>query len=180
MEYKNQAEVLKTSCFRNRVNIIMPTLFQLKFFTSWGTTSQWPETDLNLPIRHKNIISNMLVLFPVINDNKWYVNCLCHFFPFAQWTQWRTVMIHRLYFHNYYLVKTGRSVDVVFMSLQIFFASSCEKFHIKNRTNSSVPKRTTIFLHFFSTFLHFHYFPISHDTRHLILINFSHCDRNYS
>jgi len=45
--------------------------------------SQWPETDVNSAIRPQKIISSMMVLIPVIHQNKCYVNCLCHLFPFA-------------------------------------------------------------------------------------------------
>jgi hypothetical protein len=62
-----------------------------------------------LAISAKKIISSMFATIPVIHETLWYVNSICPFFPFAQWTLWRTVMIHRLFFHSFYWLKTGRS-----------------------------------------------------------------------
>jgi hypothetical protein len=74
------------TCYSKHVNILTPTLVQSKSFGFWVPTSQSPETDVNLAIRPKKIISNVLVFIPAIHENKWYVNCLCPIFPFAQWT----------------------------------------------------------------------------------------------
>jgi hypothetical protein len=41
----------------------------------------------------------MLDLIPVIYQMKWYINFLFPFFSFAQWLQWRTVLIQRLFSH---------------------------------------------------------------------------------
>jgi hypothetical protein len=50
----------------------------------------------------------MFAPIPVIHETHLYVNPLCLFFPFAQWTLWRTVMIHRLFFHSFCWIKTDR------------------------------------------------------------------------
>jgi hypothetical protein len=84
-----------------------------------------------LAIRPKKTISNMLVLIPVNNENKWLVNYLYTFFPFPQWTQRRTFMIHELFSQSFYWLKTDVSLDIVFKPGQIFFASSCAKFHFQ-------------------------------------------------
>jgi hypothetical protein len=63
-------------------------------FISCVPMSHWPETHVNLAIRPTKAIISMLVLIPVINENKWYVNYLCPFFPFAQWTQWQSIIIN--------------------------------------------------------------------------------------
>jgi hypothetical protein len=97
MMYKTQTEVLKAACFRNPVNKVIHTLYQSKFFTYWVPTSH-SENDVNLAIRAKIIISNILFSIPVTHENNLHINCLCPFFLFAQWTQWHTVMIYRLLF----------------------------------------------------------------------------------
>jgi len=58
------------TCFRNQLNILIPTLVKLKFFTFLVPTSQASETKANLAIRPKKIISNMSDLSPVINGKK--------------------------------------------------------------------------------------------------------------
>jgi hypothetical protein len=68
--YKTQAAVLKVASFRERVKVIIPTLVKSKFFKTGIPTTQSPETDVNLAVRHKKIISSMLVLIPVIHENK--------------------------------------------------------------------------------------------------------------
>ena len=73
----------------------------------------------------------MLVFIPASHENKWYVNCLFPFLPLAQWTQWRTVMIHRLFSQNVYWLKTDRSLNVISKSAQYFFASWCAKFCVQ-------------------------------------------------
>ena len=78
--------------YRKLVNTLTPTLFQSKSFSFRVPTSQSPASNVNLAIRPKKIISSMLVLIPVINENKWYVICLCSSFPLAYWTQWSTVI----------------------------------------------------------------------------------------
>jgi hypothetical protein len=56
------------------------------------------ETNVNLAIRLKKIISNILVSIPVTHENNLHINCLCPFSPLPQWTQWHTVIIYRLLF----------------------------------------------------------------------------------
>ena len=96
----------------------IPTVEKSKFVTFRDPTSQSPETTANLANRPKKIISNMLVSIPVINENKWYVNYLYPFFPFAHWAQWHTVMINRLFFHSFYWLKTDTSLTVFFKSVK--------------------------------------------------------------
>ena len=83
-----QAAVLTADYFRNCVNTVIPTWFQSKLFTSEVPTSQQSQTDANVAIRPKKIISNMLVLIPVIHGKKWFVSSLSFFYPFAKRTQW--------------------------------------------------------------------------------------------
>ena len=125
------AAVIKATSSRKRVNTLIPTWSQSKLFTSWVPTLQPSQTDANVAIRPKKIISNMLVLIPEINESNWYVNYLCPFFPFAQWTQWHTVMIHRLFCQRFYWIKSDRSLDVFSESAQFFFTSYCAKFCVQ-------------------------------------------------
>ena len=96
----------------------IPTLLQSKSFIFGIPRSQSLEPNANLAIRPKQIISNILVLIPVINEIKWYINCLCTFFPFAQWTQWRTVTINQLFSQRFYWIKLDRILNVVYKCLQ--------------------------------------------------------------
>jgi len=114
---QTNADVLKAASFSNHVNTIIRTSYQLKFFIFWVPTLQSPETNIKLAIRPKTIISSMFVLIPAINENKRHINCLYPFFPFAQWTQWRTAMIHRLVFHSFYWLKADKNLDVVYNSV---------------------------------------------------------------
>ena len=104
----------------SEVSTIIHTLKKSKSFTSPAPKSQSPETDVNLAIRPKTIISSMLVLIPVIHENKWYGNCLCPFSPFAQWAKWRTVMIHRLFTHSFYWLKAAKCNGRCFQDSVIF------------------------------------------------------------
>ena len=78
------------SCFMKLVNTPIPTFIKLNLLTFEIPTSQPPESIVKLAISPKKIISSILILIPEIHDKKWYVNCLYPFFPFLQWTQWRT------------------------------------------------------------------------------------------
>jgi hypothetical protein len=131
MKYKNQAAALRAACYTKHFNTLIPTLSQSKSFSVWVPKSQSPETEANLAIRPKTIISSMLVLIPVIHESKWYINFLRTFFHFAQWTQWHTVMIHRLFSHIFLWLKTNRNLTVFLKSVQIFFTTSCTKFHVQ-------------------------------------------------
>ena len=113
--------------YSKRVSTLILTLHVSKFFSLIIPKSQSPVTKDNMAIRPKNIISSMMVLIPAIHENNWYVNCLCPFFPFAQWTQWRTVNIHRLFSHSFFFPE-DRFINVVLKSAQFFFTSSCIKF----------------------------------------------------
>jgi hypothetical protein len=74
----------------------------------------------------------MMVLNPVMQEHKWYINCLCPFFPFAQWTPWRTILLHRLCSRNLYWIRSDRIMEFVFKSEKFFFYSSCAKFHLQS------------------------------------------------
>ena len=76
-------EVFTATCYRNRVNTLMCSLFQSKSFPSRVPNSQSPETETEVGIRHEKIIYSTLDLIPVIHENKWYVNSLCPWFQFA-------------------------------------------------------------------------------------------------
>jgi hypothetical protein len=123
--YKTQAEVLKAACFRNRVNTIIHTLYQSKFFTFWVPTSHSLETDVNLAIRPKTIISNILVSIPVTHKNKLHVNCFC---PFSSSHSEHSNT--QLWYIGFYLRKSDSSMEVIFKSVQFFFTSSFAKFHV--------------------------------------------------
>ena len=90
----------------------MHTRFQSKLSNFGDETSFASESNAELAISATKTISIMLAAIispiPVIHETHWYVNSLCPFFPFAQWTLWRTVMIHRLFFHSFYWLKAGR------------------------------------------------------------------------
>jgi hypothetical protein len=139
MKYKGKQQ-FKKICFGNPINTLIPTLFQSKFSTSVIPKSQPSQNNTPLAIRHKTKNRSMLVFIPVIHENKWYVNCLCSFFPFAQWIQWHTVMIHRLFSHTVYWLRTDRGMVVVFKSVQFFFSSSCAKFYIQTSEWTQVLK----------------------------------------
>jgi hypothetical protein len=107
-------------CVENCINTPIPTWFQTKLFTPQLPTSQPLQSNASFAIRHKNIMISMLVLIPVINQNKRYVNCVCPFFTFAQWTQWHTVMVHTLFSQYFYWVMADTIMDVVFRWVNIF------------------------------------------------------------
>ena len=60
----NPSKVLKAAYFRNLLNTLIPTLGKLTYFTPRVPTSQSPETDANVAIRPKKIISIILVSIP--------------------------------------------------------------------------------------------------------------------
>jgi hypothetical protein len=84
MKYKNQGAVVGGTLYSKHVNALVPTSVQSKSFSVRVTSSQTPETNANLAIRSKKIISSILVSIPVINESKRYVNCLCYYLTFAQ------------------------------------------------------------------------------------------------
>jgi len=84
------------------------------------------ETDVNLAIRHKKIISNILVSIPVTNQNKLHVNYFCSFFPFDSEHSDRLLL-----YIGFYSLKLDSSMDVIFKSVQFFFFYSCAKFHVQ-------------------------------------------------
>jgi len=116
-----KAAVLTADCYSKHVNTLIPTLFQSKSTTIWGATPLASESNAELAISATKIISSMLAPIPVIHETHWYVNSLCPFFPFAQWTLWRTVMIHRLFFHSFYWIKTGRRRQGFSFEYSFFF-----------------------------------------------------------
>jgi len=66
-EIYTQAEDLTSACYRKHISKIIPTLFQSKSFTFRVPKSHSLETNANLAIRPKMIISSVLVLIPVIH-----------------------------------------------------------------------------------------------------------------
>jgi len=112
-----KAAVLTADCYSKHVNTLIPTLLKSNFFNFERPRSHAPETNAELAISAKKIISIMFAPIPVIHETHWYVNSLCPFFPFAHWTLWRTVMIHRLFSHSFYWIKTDRRL---FSSVQFF------------------------------------------------------------
>jgi len=116
-----QAAVFTADCYSKHVNTLIPTLVQSKLSNFGGATLLASESNAELAISATKIISIMLAPIPVIHTTHWYVNFLCPFFSFAQWTLWRTVMIHRLFFHSFYWLKTGRRQQGIYLCT-IFFA----------------------------------------------------------
>ena len=128
-----KAAVLTADCYSKHVNTLTPTLFQSKSSNFGGATSLASESNAELAISAKKIISIMLTPIPVIHETHWYVNSICHFFPFAQWTLWRTAMIHRLFFHSFYWIKTGRNqqgFSGLYTLYFILYASRCPIFDV--------------------------------------------------
>ena len=128
-EISKDAEMLPAVCNKKHDFIILPASLISKLFNFEVPTLQPSQTNPNLAIRFKG--NQQLVGFNSCNKNKWYVNYLCPFFPFTQWTQWRTVMIHRLLYHSFYWLKTDRGMSFIFKSEQIFFISSCATVHVQ-------------------------------------------------
>ena len=115
-----QAAVFTADCYSRHVNTLTPTLFQSKLSNFGGATSLASESNAELAISATKIISIMFAPIPAIHETHFYVNSLCPFFPFAQWTLWRTVMIHRPFFHSFYWIKTDRSLQG-FSVMYIFY-----------------------------------------------------------
>jgi len=130
-EIHKQAAVLTADCYSKHVNTLIPTSFQSKFFNFEGATSLASESNAELAISATKIISIMLAPISVIHETHWYVNSLCPFFPFAQWTLWHTVMIHRLFFHSFYWIKTGRRRQGFSGLNACLYASPCACFRVQ-------------------------------------------------
>ena len=126
-----QAAVLTADCYSKHVNKLTPTLFQSKLSNFGGATSLASESNAELAISPKKIISSMLGQISVIHETHWYVYSLCPFFPFAQWTLWRTVMIHRPFFHSILWIKTGRRRQG-FLVMYVFFRLSLRQISYSN------------------------------------------------
>jgi hypothetical protein len=123
-KYKNKSAVLKAACFSNRINTLIHTLYQSKYFTSWVTVKHSLKTDVNLVIRPKKIISNILVSIPVTHENTLHVNCFCSFSPFdGEHSDTQLLYI------GFYSLKSD--ISLVFKSVQIFCTFSCTKIHIQ-------------------------------------------------
>jgi len=126
-----KAAVLTADCYSKHVNTLVPTLFQSKLSNFGGEASFASERNAELAISATKIISIMLATIPVIHETHWYVNSLCPFFPFAQWTLWRTVMIHRLFFHSFYGIKTDRRRQGLSVQYNFLYVSPCAKFDFR-------------------------------------------------
>jgi len=84
IKYNTKAAALEAACFRNRVYTMIPTRVKSKLFTAVFPTSQPLQNKANLANRPKKIISNMLVLIPVINGKENYISYLFFFSLFPQ------------------------------------------------------------------------------------------------
>jgi len=82
------------------------------------------ETDVNVAIRPKNIISNILFSIPVTHENKLHVIYL--FFPFDS-----EHSDTQLLYIGLYLLKSDSSLDAFFKPVKFFFFYSCPKFHVQ-------------------------------------------------
>jgi len=148
-EIQKQAAVLTVDCYSKHFNTLTPTLFQSKLFNFGGATSLASESNAELAISATKIISIMLAPIPVIHETHWYVNSLCPFFPIAQWTLWRTVMIHRLFFHSFYWIKKERRRQGFTVPYACLYASPCASFHVKTSEGQNVSskwKNTSVLL----------------------------------
>jgi len=130
-EIYKQAAVLTAECYIKRINTLIPTLSQSKSFKFWGPRSDAPETNAELANSARKIISSMLAPIPVIHTTHWYVNSLCPFFPFAQWTLWRTVILHRLFFHSFYWIKTDSRRQGFSVVYKFYFGCPRAKFRVQ-------------------------------------------------
>ena len=115
----------------NHISTPIPTLVRLKSFTFWVSILQSPETDFNMAIRPIKVISSMLVFFPVILENEWYINSLGQTFLFEQWTHWHAFMMHLLSSRSFYWLKTDLILYFIFKSVQFFFPSFLPNFVFK-------------------------------------------------
>jgi hypothetical protein len=79
-----QAGVLAADYHSKHINTLTLTLSQSKFFNFGRPSLHTPETNAELAISAKKIISSMFAPIPVIHETHLYVNPLCLFFPFAQ------------------------------------------------------------------------------------------------
>jgi len=130
-EIYKEAEFLIADGLSTHLNTLIPTLLYSKLFNVGIPRSHAAANNAELTISAKKIISCMFPPIPVIHETHWYVNPLCPFFPFAQWTLWRTVMIHRLFFHSFYWIKAGRRRQGFSVMYNNFYASTCAKFHVQ-------------------------------------------------
>jgi len=67
-EIYKQAGVLAAACYSMHVNTLIPTLDHLKLSNFGGPRSHAPETNAELTISPKKIISSMLTPIPVIHE----------------------------------------------------------------------------------------------------------------
>jgi hypothetical protein len=67
-EIYKQAAVLTADFESKHVNTLIPTLFQLKSFNFGVPRPHWPETNAELAISAKKIISSMFATIPVIHE----------------------------------------------------------------------------------------------------------------
>jgi len=67
-EIYKQAAVLTADCYSKHVKKLIPTLFQSKLFNFGGPRSHAPESNAELAISPKKIISSMLAPIPVIHE----------------------------------------------------------------------------------------------------------------
>ena len=72
-EIYKQALFFKTDRYSNHFNTLIPTLDQSKSFKFEDPRSHAPETNAELMISPKKMISSMLAPIPVIYEKNWYV-----------------------------------------------------------------------------------------------------------
>jgi len=114
--------------YRTLANTLTPTLFKSKSFSFRVPKSHSAQSNVKLAIRPKKIISNMLVLIPVIKENKWYVNCFWIFFPFTQWTPW--IIVTSADLPQLWIYKIRQKPLRYFPVSKILFQSSCAKLYV--------------------------------------------------
>jgi len=70
MKYNSSSGFTSSLFHRKLVNTLTPTLFQSKSLSFTVPTLHSPESNVKLAIKPKKIISNILVLIPVMKENK--------------------------------------------------------------------------------------------------------------
>jgi len=125
------------------VNTPTPTLFESKSVSFGVPTSHSAQSNVKLAIRPKKIINNMLGLIPEMKENKRYVNCLWPFLPSTQWTQWSTVMLHRLFSNRFDWIKTDVNYYALFQSVKFSFLLPVKHFMFKSLGEQNVSSKFT-------------------------------------
>jgi len=72
------------------------------------------------PYKYNCVHRIMLGLIIFTHENKWYVNSLWAFFPFAQWTQWTESYNTSAFLTEIYWLKTDTDLITIFKSFFSF------------------------------------------------------------